>query len=84
MQTLRCTNFFSGILPSGDVVTLFTGNERVFDAADAAWLLAEYPERFERVDVPAPGLSADNETAAATDERAPQPNANAVRSSKKG
>ncbi len=72
MQTLKTLELFSGILPSGDVVTLFTGNERAFDDADAAYLLAEYPERFERVaEERAPrapsgmGLSADKPQPAA-------------------
>lgn len=88
MTNLRAIEFWSGTLPSGETVTLHTGNERVFDTADAQWLLAEYPERFVQVEGidPAPVLSADNETVtAATDEpaSAPQPKANAVRSSKK-
>ncbi len=58
MQTLRCTNFFSSLLPSGDVATLFTGNERAFDDADAAYLLAEFPDRFE-VSADAKPVSAD-------------------------
>lgn len=67
MQTLKATDFYSGILPSGDVVTLFTGNERAFDDVDAQYLLAEFPERFARVsEERAPkGLSADKPQPAA-------------------
>jgi hypothetical protein len=58
MQTLKAIELFSGTLPGGETVTLHTGNERAFDDADAQWLLAEYPERFERVEA-AVALSTD-------------------------
>lgn len=73
MQTLRTIEFFSGTLPSGETVTLFMGNERAFDDADAAYLLAAYPERFERVTAEnAPGLSVDNAAEDATEDAAPR------------
>ena len=73
MQTLRTIEFFSGTLPSGETVTLHYGNERAFDDADAAYLLAEYPERFERVTAEnAPGLSADNADEATATDAAPR------------
>lgn len=59
MQTLTALQFFSGTLPGGETVTLHTGNARAFDDADAAWLLAEYPDRFVAM-ADAPVVSADN------------------------
>lgn len=58
MQILKAIEMFSGTLPSGETVTLHTGNERVFGDADARWLLNEYPERFEWV-VTAPPAETD-------------------------
>lgn len=89
MTNLRAIEFWSGTLPGGETVTLHTGNERVFDDADAAYLLAEYPERFERVTENATALSADNVSVAQTieteTESAPAaPNRTASSSRKKG
>lgn len=56
MQILRTLQFFSGRLPGDQLVTLHTGNERAFDDADAAYLLAEFPDRF--------AVSADAQAAA--------------------
>lgn len=74
MTQLRTLQFFSGTLPGGETVTLHTGNARVFEADDAAWLLAEYPDRFAIVEVTnAPALSTDNDTQPDEPASAPQP-----------
>ena len=69
---LIAIQFLSVRVPSGRIVTLHTGNRVELDAADAQYLLAEYPDRV-RVEsapaesAPAPVTFVGDTTAAETD-----------------
>lgn len=51
---LIAIQFLSVRVPSGQIVTLHTGNRVELDAADAQYLLAEYPDRVRAEGAPAP------------------------------
>lgn len=60
-MTLKAIQFLSVRVPSGQIVTMHSGNTRDIADADARWMLDAYPQRVVALDAPDDQLVANAE-----------------------